>query len=718
MRPANDPQARWRRLGHALAALLYLGLVLRVHAAVLEAPRTYVPFPDDLHGRQAATVYQGDQRFVVSAIAERARKLASAPTEIAGLGHCYPLRAAYTLGEHMLGEALLALPVYVATGDPILSYNAVVLLSVWLAALAMYALAFHFTRSIPAAFVAGLLFAFHPGRVRNPGHPFVHGNLWTPLALLFAHRLFAHERWRDAAALALFISLQLLESFYQVLGLTIIGGVFGGYLALRSPRRLPALAPKLALVALVAAATAWLVLGPYLETRDTWGVLQGRERSLLFWPSEYLPGKPASVGLVTLVLAALGWLDRLRGARRVDGLDPRLVLTLGGLLVYWSTLWPTPIRGTGFVLPSPLISLAGWVPGLDAVRVLRALRFGVYLVLAFVAAYGVLALGERLRAAGRVAVATLAAIAYLVEIFTPATRAAYAQRGPQVGGYRILPRAEDIRLVTGLPQGAVLDLPFTFNPAGKLLAMPSYLMLGAYHQQPLAACYNSFTTPLQTEVERLANRLPAPGAADALHALGFRTLIVHHERTTPAERRRLAPLLRDPSRIQSIGQNDQMAVYLLRSPLQAVDEVEVLALPDGVPGATGEADLEPAEVPPGEATIDFPFVNRAGVVFRHPTFEPGDFVATWRDARGQVVARAPARGLLPLAIAPCETTLRPFRLGVPVPPGRYQVELTTDGPSPLVLAQRQVVVFEPPGRGRYAPAASADSSSALGLVAP
>ena len=62
-------------------------------------------------------LYQGDQRFVIGMIATNLQKLLRGPRELAGFGFCYPLRAAYTLGEHMFGESLLALPFYVATGD-------------------------------------------------------------------------------------------------------------------------------------------------------------------------------------------------------------------------------------------------------------------------------------------------------------------------------------------------------------------------------------------------------------------------------------------------------------------------------------------------------------------------------------------------------------------------------------------------------------------------
>ncbi|MEW6273140.1 MAG: hypothetical protein AB1689_28005, partial [Thermodesulfobacteriota bacterium] len=355
MSPAQAPAAPPTRLGHALVALLYLAIALWAYRAVLPSPGTLVAMPAAMVGKPPATLYQGDQRFVVGALARQADQVLHDPAGLAGHGLCYPLRASYTLGEHMFGETLLELPAYAATGDPVLSYNVMVVLSVWIGAIAMYAFALHWTRSAPAALIAGLLFAFHPGKVVNPAHPFVHGNLWTPLALLFAHRLVVTTRWRDALGLALFVCLQLLESFYQVLALAVLGSVYGSYLLLRHRGALPALLPKLLVVAVLAAAVTWLVFAPYLETRAVWNVLQGRARTLLFSPRDYLPGWAASVGTVSLVLAAAGLADRLRGARRTAGVDPRLVMLVAGLLVFWCTLQPFRLPWLGVRLESPLV---------------------------------------------------------------------------------------------------------------------------------------------------------------------------------------------------------------------------------------------------------------------------------------------------------------------------------------------------------------------------
>ncbi|MBY0275600.1 hypothetical protein K2Z84_09670 [Candidatus Binatia bacterium] len=680
-----------RRRSTLVVALAFLGLAVVVYRAVLPDPRTLVPMPALLATVPIGALYKSDQLFVAATIATNAHKLLHDPAAIADFGFCYPMRASYVLGEHMFGESLLAVPVYAASGDPILTYNAVVVLSVWIAALAMYALALAWTGSVPAAFVAGLLFAFNPARLANPAHPFVHGNLWTPLALLAAERLFTRRRWRDAAALALFLVLQLLESFYQVLALAILGGTFGLYLLVVHRRTLRELAPKLLAVAAVVGAAAAVVLGPYLHARDYWGVLQGRKLTVLVFWREYLPGGPSSVGLVALLLAILGVGDRFFRSRPVGRSDPRLATLCGGILVLWATLVPFRLPLVGLHVPNPLLALAGVVPGLDAVRVLASVRFGVYLVVTLLAAYGVLVLTERLRPAWAWTVALLLALLTVAEGYDPSGM--LTTRSAQLVAYKAAPSAPQIALVKDLPPGAVLDLPYSTSGAAKLGWMPGQLMLSAYHQRPLAACYNSFPNPLQAELQRLTKRLPDPGAADALYALGFRTLLVHSRKMGPAGAQRLGRLLADGSRIKHEGTAGGVQRFTLSSPTPVTSSLESLALSSQT-RQPDPAALPPATVGPPMATVEFLFSNHGQATFVHPTLNPLALTARWYDRAGALVGSAPARGSMPLALAAGESSSRSLELAVPpgIARGSYRVDVAADAEPGTVLARRDVEV--------------------------
>jgi hypothetical protein len=108
--------------------------------------------------------------------------------------------------------------------------------------------------------------------------------------------------------------------------------------------------------------------------------------------------------------------------------------------------------------------------------------------------------------------------------------------------------------------GAVLDLPLRYDLRGALHDMSYYAFLRGYHGRPAAACYNSFTTPVQAEVAALAARLPDPVALDALRAQGFGWIVVHDELLAAGERERLAPLLEDAARVDLLARARHRAV--------------------------------------------------------------------------------------------------------------------------------------------------------------
>jgi len=99
----------------------------------------------------------------------------------ANIFHPHPLALAYS--EHLLPQALLILPIHLAIRNPILSYNLVFLSTFVLSGLGMFLLAREITGSRPAAFVAGVAYAFAPYRVTSIPHLQVLSSQWLPFAL-------------------------------------------------------------------------------------------------------------------------------------------------------------------------------------------------------------------------------------------------------------------------------------------------------------------------------------------------------------------------------------------------------------------------------------------------------------------------------------------------------------------------------------------------------
>lgn len=96
----------------------------------------------------------------------------------ANIFHPAPYALAYS--EHLFTEVVMALPVWLATHNVILAYNAVFLASMALSGLGMFLLVRQLTGSAIASFLAGLAFAFLPYRLSQIPHIQVMSSEWVP----------------------------------------------------------------------------------------------------------------------------------------------------------------------------------------------------------------------------------------------------------------------------------------------------------------------------------------------------------------------------------------------------------------------------------------------------------------------------------------------------------------------------------------------------------
>ena len=106
-----------------------------------------------------------------------------------------PAEGVTAFTEHLLGFYPLAAPLRWLTGDPVVTYNLLCLLSFPLAGVGMFALAHRLTGSPIAAFVGALAFTFAPYRLSHLSHVQM---LWTfgiPVAVLGLHQ-WVDERQR------------------------------------------------------------------------------------------------------------------------------------------------------------------------------------------------------------------------------------------------------------------------------------------------------------------------------------------------------------------------------------------------------------------------------------------------------------------------------------------------------------------------------------------
>ena len=120
------------------AAATYLAIAVWAMRVVLPHPTHAVAYPAVLE-EPWRSVYQSDQRMVTWGMTRNARVFLSGRFDMEHDRQCFPMAQSYALGEHMIAEGMLGALPYAVNHDPLFTANAIVVLSLWLAALAMYA---------------------------------------------------------------------------------------------------------------------------------------------------------------------------------------------------------------------------------------------------------------------------------------------------------------------------------------------------------------------------------------------------------------------------------------------------------------------------------------------------------------------------------------------------------------------------------------------------
>jgi hypothetical protein len=568
-----------------LAALLIFGATTAVHFADTwrHDPRRAVPvhalYGDrtDLGARELmwTAISRADATFAAWLVGRNARTLLEAPLRLFDTEHCAPARRTMTLGEPMITMGLLGVPFLALTGDPVLTYN-LVLVAQWLiGAMAMYALIVAWTREPAAGIVAGLLYTFHPAHASDITHPFIYDTAWTVLALLFAQRLFAHGRWRDAVGLGLCTVLQLGTSFYPFLAAFFLVPPYLAWLVYRYGVRRAGWS-RLLLAGVIVAAGVLVVGGPYLAARASPDALRRGYFFYEAWAS-FLPGRERFPGWIALplIVAALA-LGRRRAVAGLEG-DPRWALVLGAALVALAATGGRPtslisaLRGDPqlpFRLPDIYALVASIVPGLDAIRNVAQLRAGVHLAAMLLAGMGtaaVLRLGGRRWAAG--AGAVLVALA-LVEALRPtAFGLPQTMRWDTV---EVRPADATLAFYRALHEGGnagpLVEVPMARNAVYRFGFAIAQISASGWHHRRTSGCFGSYRPPEHERLREICDRLPAPDAIRALHDLGF-TTIVAHEGPAGSLRTRLDSTASDPAgALRPLHATPFMSAYAIASP--------------------------------------------------------------------------------------------------------------------------------------------------------
>lgn len=192
----------------------------------------------------------------------------------------YPAADTLAFSEHFLGVSVVANPIAWITGDPLTTYNLLVLLTFPLCAIGMYALVAELTGSVAAAFIAGLAYGFAPYRLSQLPHLQMLVSFWAPFALLGLHRYLRTGRVRWVVVYAAAWLLQGLANGYALVFLSVFIGLWGLWFVV-IPGRWRQMAAIVG-ATLVAAVPLLPILLKYVAVRHAYGFVRDIEEIRVF----------------------------------------------------------------------------------------------------------------------------------------------------------------------------------------------------------------------------------------------------------------------------------------------------------------------------------------------------------------------------------------------------------------------------------------------------
>jgi len=559
------------------AALLYSALTLAL------------AWPLSVHPASQLMWNGPDSELYLWTLLWNTHAVARNPLAVFDANICHPLRFALASTENLIGSTIFAAPVIWLTGNPVLAFNFVALLSCVLCGLGTYVLARRVGAGRAGAALAGIVFAFSPPRFGRIGQLHLTTVQWLPFGLAALHAYLDQGRRRDLWIATGLFTLQALTSGHgAVFFVFAAGGLLAWRVALGEPVDPGRRARDFGIVGLVLILPALLLVVPYRAVQqeiglrrildETWWTdwwrpalsyvaspahlprfiasrlvslsVIDQARSYLFpgilplllgvlalVPSRNRDGRAPGGGPATVWRRALDWWRRWREAHRRDARIFYALLALG-------TIWLSAGAPIG---PWPwLYSL----PGFTFIRVPARFTILSLLALGVLAGFGFDHLVSRAGARARAWAAVLIGAAMAAE---------FAMMPLRTVPYRMEIPAVD-RWLDTLPKPFVIaEVPFSGERDHT-----TYMLHSTAHWQKTVNGYTGFRPPLHERLYPVIRGFPYGQSLEALAELGVDYVVVHPERYRhgqwPAVREAIA---RAEGRVTLVHTDGQDYVYAL-----------------------------------------------------------------------------------------------------------------------------------------------------------
>jgi hypothetical protein len=504
----------------------------------------------------------------------------------------YPFQNSLAFSEIILPGALLYLPLAYASGNPILAYNLVLLLTFPLTAWAMYLLAldwmgrtgderrpttddgqqtdpstkpatsdlryaigdrqFAMRDTKYAAFLAGLVFAFCTYKIGELRHIQLLMAMFMPLTLLYLGKFLRAPNFHNGFLTALFFALNALSSLYYAVFLAFAIALYLVVeLLLRHFRITRAHVIHGGIASVIAVVLVLPFLLPFFRLERQYNFSEGRDPNLFSArPASYLAapasqwlygnltrgfyvaakGQPLFPGIAAIVLGVIGIFALWRTKSRA-WIFPLLLALMGVVLSFGPYLILDRTTNPVFRYPLPYYFLSLVVSPLKSLNAPARFVVLTMLALGLLAGYGALWL---IRRAPRYALAIAAVCAALILVeYSPAPlRLATVDAGANISPvYTYLAHQPPGEPVVEIPMGKP-----EFADQDKYVV---YTYNSLYHLQPLVNGYSTFLPPDYYALVKDVQNFPTKGTVTRLQKWGVQWVVVHSDRLAKADAARV-----------------------------------------------------------------------------------------------------------------------------------------------------------------------------------
>jgi hypothetical protein len=516
-----------------------------------------------------STTNEGDSLQQTWVIGWGMHALTNEPANLFNGNIFYPYVNTLAYADHMLGQALQGLPIYLLTGNIVLTYGILTLFSFVLSGFFTYLLVKDITGNRAAALFAGTVFAFGHYKIGHLSQLNLLSTQWIPLCFLFLRRILRTDiagmagqktgatlksGWWAVLGLGFVFALNALSTFYYLFYIFPLLVIYFAFFYIYE-RRVPQIATlvKLGVAGLIAAVCVLPTFIPYAAVvaeqaaertpRDVeqfsanYRFYVGAHWNSILWGSNLsrfagsggertlFPGALAYLfAFIGVVAPIVGWfwlkIKKAPGEISRDARRERWVwVLLVGFALFMSMGWTLWVRG--LEIPGIYRLFYDWFPGWVAMR--AAVRYGVFVLfgVALLGGLGIAWLAQR-KVFSRKIVGNLAAVALLgVTLFEYRYEIPYINPGilpnpPQV--YKWLAQPENAGVVVELPAPPDIGNPPSIRN-----------FYTTYHWQPYVNGVAAYIPPVQTDLANLLNTFPTSQGIAALQGIGVRWLVFHLE---------------------------------------------------------------------------------------------------------------------------------------------------------------------------------------------